>query len=141
MKAVGYNFVTRIAGFIVLVPLLLLSAVAQESAMAAGDAAMGEEVYLAHSCYGCHGYNGTGSTPLANRDTGILLSEPGFIAFLRMRSELNPILPSTLMPNYSEGSLTDADARHLYAYIRSFSDTPPPVDEIPAMQRILEAAR
>jgi len=136
MNATGYTAAKRCLNSVVLITLAAAGGLA-----AAQDAFEGENLYLAHSCYGCHGYNGTGSTPLANLDTGILLSEPGFIAFLRMRSELNPILPSTLMPNYSESSLSDADARDLYAYIRSFSDTPPPVDEIPAMQRILEVAQ
>ena len=124
----------------------LISGVLVVLALAAGpvtaqDVSRGKTLYLAHSCFGCHGYNGTGSTPLANRDTGILLSEPGFIAFLRMRSELNPVLPSTQMPNYSEESLSDPYARDLYAYIRLLSDSPPQVDEIPAMQKILEASQ
>ena len=44
------------------------------------------------------------------------------------------------MPNYSAESLSDARARDIYAYIRTFTSGQPPLDRIPVMERSLEAA-
>jgi uncharacterized membrane protein len=44
------------------------------------------------------------------------------------------------MPNYSTATLSDAQARDLYAYIRTFKSNAPPVDEIPVFNQILTAA-
>jgi hypothetical protein len=45
------------------------------------------------------------------------------------------------MPNYPVESLSDAQARDLYAFIRSFKSSPPPLDKIPVMSQILGAAK
>ena len=45
------------------------------------------------------------------------------------------------MPNYAAAALNDAQARDVYAYIRSFKSPPPlPIDRIPVMSQILAAA-
>ena len=105
-----------------------------------GDAAHGETLFYEHACYSCHGYEGVGRTPLDASRSGILASEEGFLFFLRLRAEQNPILPSTAMPNYPEESLSDADARDLYAYVVSVQAPSPAVDDIPALKAILEDA-
>ena len=106
-----------------------------------GDAERGAERYLGNACYTCHGYNGTGMTPLAGRRDGMLSSERLFLTYLRLRADQQPVNPSRDMPHYSESALSDADALDIYAYILSLEDDPPPVDEIPAFRAILEQPR
>jgi mono/diheme cytochrome c family protein len=101
----------------------------------------GAAVYYDYACYSCHGYNGTGRTRLTEGASGIITNEDIFISFLRQRSELNPTLPSTRMPNYDSSTLSDEQARDVYAYIKTFKDNPPEVEDDPLMQAILEAAR
>ena len=43
------------------------------SGVSAADLENGAAVYYDHGCYSCHGYNGTGRTPLANNVSGILI--------------------------------------------------------------------
>lgn len=105
-----------------------------------GNAESGKELYYAHACYACHGYTGIGRQNLANDVSGMLVNEQVFTIYLRARSELNPDVPSQAMPNYSENVVSDEEARDLYAYIRSFRDDPPAVDDIPALRSILESA-
>ena len=105
-----------------------------------GEAGRGEQIYKNRACYGCHGYNGTGRTPLANGASGILTNEDIFINYLRLRADQNPVLPRTTMPNFPESSLSDDEAKALYAYIMSLTDNPPEVADIPALREILEAA-
>jgi hypothetical protein len=45
------------------------------------------------------------------------------------------------MPNYPVESVNDAQAKDIYAYIRSFKSVPPPVEKIPVMSQILAAAK
>jgi hypothetical protein len=59
----------------------------------------------------------------------------------RGRANRAPVQPSTAMPNYPAESLNDAQAKDIYAYIRSFTSRQPPVEKIPVMNQILEAAR
>jgi hypothetical protein len=42
------------------------------------------------------------------------------------------------MPNYAEESLSDEKALDIYAYIRTFHDEPPEVEDIPALKGILD---
>jgi hypothetical protein len=44
------------------------------------------------------------------------------------------------MPNYAAASLPDEQALDIYAYIRTFKDDPPNVEDIPALRGILDAA-
>ena len=44
------------------------------------------------------------------------------------------------MPAYPESALNDADARDIFAYIRTFELNAPKVEDIPALQAILESA-
>ena len=115
-------------------------ATAQQPA-ASGNAIIGQQLYFDFACYSCHGFNGeTGARTLVDRFNGVLSTEAGFIRFLRLRADQNPILPSTRMPNYPEESLSDDEARHIYAFIRIFEDTAPAAADIPLFNQILEAA-
>lgn len=106
-----------------------------------GNAAHGKQVYYAHGCYGCHGYNGeTGVRDLVGTNSPIIADEKTFITFLRLRADQAPTLPSTRMPNFSAAALSDADARDLFAYIRTFKLDAPNVEDVPTLKRILEAA-
>ena len=107
---------------------------------AAQDVSAGEQLFYDYACYSCHGFNGTGRTPLDMSRSGILGDEQTFLTFLRLRADQNPLLPSERMPNYPETSLSDADARAIYAYIVSFQKEPPALEDAPALAAILEAA-
>ena len=107
-----------------------------------GNAANGKNLFYSYGCYACHGYNGeTGARPFVGR-WGNLATEKGFIAFLRGRANVAPLVPSTSMPNFSEASLPDKDAKDIYAYIRTFkSSAPTDVKDAPALNAILQAAK
>ena len=107
----------------------------------AGDADAGATVYYEHGCYSCHGYNGTGRTPLANNVSGIMVDEGVFIRFLRQRADRNPILPNNSMPNFGVEALSDEQAKDVYAYIKTLVDDPPEIEEIPTFVKILDAAK
>src|SRR5438067_7718669 len=80
-----------------------------------GNAVNGKALYYNYSCYGCHGYNGeTGARPFVG-NWGNLQTEAGFVAFLRLRGDQNPASPSTSMPNFPVKTLSDAQARDIYA--------------------------
>jgi mono/diheme cytochrome c family protein len=107
-----------------------------------GNPASGKKFYEAYSCYACHGFNGeTGARVLAGSRSPNLATESQFIAFLRARANLSPVQPSTAMPNYSAATLSDAQAKDIYAYVKSFKSTAPPVDQIPVFNQILTGAQ
>ena len=115
-------------------------AVGQDEASQA-DPAVGKTLYYEHGCYGCHGFNGeTGVRDLVGTNSPIVADEATFIAYLRLRADQAPVLPSTRMPNYPVEALSDEDARHLYAYVASFALDAPEIDDVPAFRRILESA-
>jgi cytochrome c len=105
-----------------------------------GDAEKGATLYYDYGCYGCHGFNGIGRKNIANNASGILFNETIFLTYLRARADQNPVFPTQTMPNYAVESLSDKDAIDIYAYIRTFKDDPPEVDDIPALKATLEAA-
>lgn len=101
----------------------------------------GADLYYRQGCYGCHGFDGKSRIlPLNGETSAVLQDEATFIAFLRLRAELNPILPSTRMPNYPASALPDEDARAIYAHILLLQTPDPAVDEIPVLRGILEDA-
>ena len=102
------------------------------------DSSEGEKLYLSHGCYSCHGYNGTGRYPLANDISGIMTNEELFTMFLRLRADLNPVSPSNSMPNYSKNVIDDSEAKQIYAYIKTFKDNPPQLEEIPIFKEMLD---
>lgn len=105
-----------------------------------GNAANGKALYFSYGCYACHGYNGeTGARNFVGR-WGNLTTEQTFLTFLRGRANVAPETPSTSMPNFSEASLPDKQAKDIYAYIRSFKSTAPDLKDIPALNAIVKAA-
>jgi cytochrome c553 len=106
------------------------------------DVADGERYYIEYLCYACHGYGGTNlQQPLVNGLSGIMVNETVFITFLRQRDDVNPATATRAMPNYAVSTLSDRQARDLYAYIKSLKDSPPEVADDPLMQKILDAAK
>ena len=107
-----------------------------------GNPANGKKLYEAYTCYACHGFNGeTGARAFVSNRSVNLATESSFIAFLRARANLAPTQPSTRMPNYSAATLPDAQAKDIYAYIRTFTSHAPPADQIPVFSQILTRAR
>src|SRR5262249_15800873 len=87
----------------------------------AGNPTRGKQLYYDHACYGCHGFNGeTGVRRLVGTGSSLLESPEAFIAFLRLRAAARPLLPSASMPSYPVTALSDADARDIYSYVRTF---------------------
>jgi len=106
-----------------------------------GDAVRGKQLFYDHACYSCHGYNGqTGVRDLVGTGSPIVENIDAFIAFLRLRGGAAPLYPSTTMPNYAESTLSDAQARDIFAYIQTFELDAPPVEEVPPLRAILESA-
>jgi len=131
-------------------PVLMLNAQREGAAPAkivpaptspvSGNAVAGKKVYYNYGCYACHGYNGeTGARPFVGR-WGHLATEQDFLTFLRGRANVAPLVPSTSMPNFSQSSLPEKDAKDIYAYIRSFKSSAPE-KESPTLNAIVEAAK
>ncbi len=107
-----------------------------------GNAVNGKKLYEAYSCYGCHGYNGETGRAFVGNWSANLATESSFIAFLRGRANVAPVQPSTSMPNFSANTLSDAQAKDIYAHIRTFrSHAPANVEDIPVFNQILGAVR
>ena len=123
--------ITRVIKYTVCFSLLFTKVLSE-------DSSEGEKLYLSHGCYSCHGYNGTGRYPLANDISGIMTSEELFTMFLRLRADLNPVSPSNSMPNYSKNVIDDSEAKQIYAYIKTFKDSPPQLEEIPIFKEMLD---
>lgn len=126
------------------IPLLVLTVFlcqplcAQE---ASGDAQRGARLYLDFACYTCHGYHGTGMTPLSREASGVLSSQDLFLTYLRLRADQRPVNPSRAMPHYSSDVLDDEQALDIYAYLVALRDDPPQIEDIPAFMEILQAAQ
>lgn len=107
-----------------------------------GSAVGGKKLYYDYACYSCHGFNGeTGARAFVPNWPANLATEASFIAFLRGRANLAPSQPSTGMPNYAAETLSDAQAKDIYAYIRTFKSNAPPADRIPTLNQILANAQ
>jgi mono/diheme cytochrome c family protein len=104
-----------------------------------GNAVEGKKLYFSYSCYSCHGYNGETGRAFVGT-WGNLQTEAGFIAFLRLRADRAPEQPATSMPNFPEKTLSDKQAKDIYAYIRTFKSNSPEVKDIPTLNAIVNAA-
>lgn len=105
-----------------------------------GDAVRGKQLYYDYSCYACHGYNGETGARAFVGNWGHLSTEEVFIQFLRQRADVAPEKKATTMPNFAETTLSDKQAKDIYAYIRTFKSNAPPVDDIPTLKAIVQAA-
>ena len=110
-------------------------------AQATGDPERGKQAYYDYACYGCHGYGGIGRHDIANQSSGVMVTEQVFLLYLRARGNQNPAFSTQTMPHYPASSLSDEDALDIYAYIMTLVDDPPPVEDIPALQGILDDAK
>lgn len=106
-----------------------------------GNATAGKGLYYSFGCYACHGYNGeTGARPFVGR-WGNLSTEQSFLTFLRGRANVAPLTPATNMPNFSTNSMSDKQAKDIYAYIRTFhSSAPANLAAAPALNEIVQSA-
>ena len=105
-----------------------------------GSAANGKALYYSYSCYACHGYNGETGRAFVGNWSANLANEENFIRFLRGRANVAPLTPSTSMPNFAENTLSDKQAKDIYAYIRTFKNTQPDLKNIPLLNQIVEDA-
>ena len=105
-----------------------------------GNAAAGKALYYSYGCYACHGYNGETGARAFVGNWGNLGTDDRFLSFLRGRANVAPIVPSTSMPNFAESTLSDKQAKDIYAYIRTFKSTAPELKDIPTLNAIVEAA-
>jgi mono/diheme cytochrome c family protein len=111
------------------------------TSLVTGNAANGKALYYSYGCYACHGYNGeTGARAFVGR-WGNLATEQAFLTFLRGRANVAPLTPSTSMPNFSQASLPDKQAKDIYAYIRTFKSSAPELKDIPTLNAIVAAAK
>ena len=121
--------------------VLLLAAGGACAAEPGGNATRGRELFHAHGCYGCHGFNGeTGARDLVGTQSPLVTDLAAFTTFLRLRGDQAPLLPSSRMPNYPEAALGDDDVRDLFAFVRSLKLDAPAVKDVPTLKAILDAA-
>jgi mono/diheme cytochrome c family protein len=117
-----------------------LFANAAEPDSQSGDPARGKLLYYAHGCYECHGFNGeTGARNLVGTGSPIVQDRDTFIAFLRLRANVTPMVPSAAMPSFPPTTLSDAQARDIFAYVRTFVLHSPDPRQIPALQKIIDS--
>ena len=105
-----------------------------------GNAAAGKDLYYNYSCYGCHGFNGETGRAFVGNWSSNLATEENFIRFLRGRANVAPAQPSTSMPNFAANTLSDKQAKDIYAYIRTFKSNAPPLQNIPVLNDIIKSA-
>jgi len=105
-----------------------------------GNATEGKKLYFNYSCYSCHGFNGETGQRAFVGNWGNLQTEAGFIAYLRLRADQASDTPQTRMPNFPANTLSDKQARDIYAYIRTFKSNSPEVKDIPTLNAIVNAA-
>src|SRR5437868_9145151 len=106
-----------------------------------GSAVNGKALYYNNGCYGCHGFNGETGRAFVGNWSSNLATEENFLRFLRARANVAPPAPSTSMPNFPENSVSDKQAKDIYAYIRTFKSTQPDAKNISVLNQILEDAR
>ena len=117
----------------------IISALA--GAASAQDVAKGKSLFYNNTCYGCHGFNGqTGARNLVGTGSPILSTPETFVSFLRGRGAFAPMVPSTAMPTFPASAISDAQARDIYAYIKTFKLDSPDVKDIPAYAAIQASA-
>ena len=105
-----------------------------------GNATNGKKLYYQYACYSCHGYTGeTGARPFVDHWTSNLATEGNFMAFLRGRADVHPNRPSTSMPNFAANTISDAQLKDIYAYIRTFKSHAPAATPA-ALAEILKSA-
>lgn len=126
---------------VALFALAFANTVFAQSLGAVRDVERGRKLYHAHGCYGCHGFNGeTGARDLVATNSPFIASEVVFNAFLRMRADQAPLLPSTRMPNYAVEALGNMEVSDIYAFVRTFKLDAPAPATVPTLRAILKSA-
>jgi len=97
-----------------------------------GNAANGRAFY--------YSYNGETGRAFVGNWSSNLATEENFIRFLRGRANVAPVAPSTSMPNFAENTLSDKQAKDIYAYIRTFKNAQPDLKNIPLLNQMVEDA-
>ena len=110
------------------------------TSLVTGNAANGKALYYSYGCYACHGYNGETGRAFVGNWNNNLATEENFIKFLRGRANVAPATPSTNMPNFAENTLSDKQAKDIYAYIRTFKSNAPPLQNIQTLNEIVKSA-
>lgn len=90
-----------------------------------GNADTGRRLYMAKSCYMCHGTEGQGGVPYP-RIARLQRGQENFIRYVR-----RPVR----MAAYSEAVVTDGELSDIYAFLRALP-APQPVDEIPLLKQM-----
>jgi mono/diheme cytochrome c family protein len=108
----------------------------------AGSVESGRALFKTHQCWACHGHTGeTGTRLIQDNGTFVarLFSVGGFINFIRAPRPNDPPPKGsvTIMPSYGVNSLSEQQAADLYAYIRTFTPTQPPLKDIPLLNQML----
>ena len=106
----------------------------------AADPEKGEELYVSHGCYSCHGYNGAGARPLTEGASTMTRDKDLFLSYLRLRADENPMLPALSIPSFSIEALSDDEATDIFAYINTLVDDAPAFEDIPVFQEIMDSA-
>ncbi|MDB5642454.1 MAG: cytochrome c, mono- and diheme variant family [Hyphomicrobiales bacterium] len=95
-------------------------------AAVSADAERGRQIFEKVGCYQCHGFQGQGANTGPKLAPDPLPAE-GIAAFIRNSGE-------TLMPNYVEAVLPDADVADIHAYLLTIKK-PPSVKDIPLLNQ------
>ncbi len=90
-----------------------------------GNAETGRQLYMAKSCYMCHGTEGQGGVRYP-RIARVQRGQDNFIRYVR-----RPVS----MAAFSEAVVTDAELADIYAFLRALP-APKPVDEIPLLKQM-----
>ena len=143
------NRLTWIALLVVMVPVMLMAQGRggapqgnpnPPTSPVTGNVTNGKALFFNYSCYACHGYNGETGRAFVGNWSNNLATEENFIKFLRGRANVAPATPSTSMPNFAENTLSDKQAKDIYAYIRTFKSNAPPLQNIQTLNEIVKSA-
>jgi mono/diheme cytochrome c family protein len=143
MKTRKWRRTTSVAfvGGLAFAALALLGNAAEQKGQP-GDPARGKQLYYAHGCYECHGFNGeTGARRLVGTGSSIIADQDTFITFLRLRADKAPLNPVDSMPSFPVTTLSDAAARDIYSYVRTFVLHAPDAKGIPTLQTIIDSGK
>ncbi len=152
-RALAHNFPITAAAFGLILLATRISGAAEPgtgqapaqnalSPQIAGNGEKGKAVFLTYQCWACHGYTGeTGTRLIQDNGTFVarLFSVGSFINYIRAPrpNDPPPARSVTIMPSYGVSSLSDQQAADLYAYIRTFKPTQPPLQDIPLLKQML----
>ena len=112
---------------LVLAAAAILPAILARAQDNQGDSKKGKDIFLAYTCYGCHGFSGQNGPGM--RLAPMKLPSATFINMVRNPSQANR------MPPYSAKVITDAQLTDVWAYLKTLPDSPAAKD-IPLLQQI-----